>query len=675
MKKRTHSILSLVLAVLMLMSVAPLSVSAAEYSGECGAEGDNVTWEIDVNTGTLFINGIGDMADYTQIWDVPWFSYRETPGFRCIVVGEGITSIGDNAFISTNVAKITLSSTVKEFGFSPFRVYSDTSIIIDENNPYLMIDDYGVIYSKDGKTLICATKQVYEMPNTVETFAPYAFSISGIPSQLNIPASVKSIPIEAFFAKDAYGVRPKSTYPRFSVDENNPYYSNDEYGVLFDKNKETLYMAPFWAPYATEQTRYFIPETVRRIGDYAFFGYDKESILITENVTEIGSLVFCPFSENSYGFTRRLYIPETVTTLAEDFFINEEFESRFRARAVVYYEGTQEEWAILYKGNKDWLTVYYEHEHANTIIEETCTQKIYTCSGCETVNKIEDIGDNHDWREINRDIDEYPCQGVHIYYSCKNCQAEKIEQEAPTEDHRWGIYDYSEAAYCVGGMIYYYCTSLCGATKEEYIEPLGHNYEYVSDNNATCTEDGTKHEVCERCNTKGETVIDVGSKLGHDLTEKTILSQQSCTQDGISVQACKRCSEITATTESAYGHFDNDGDGKCDECKVVLEVILPDSPSVPGTDASEHTHSFMREVIVAPDCLTAGEQEFTCSCGEIYRAIIPAVGHTDENTDSVCDVCTEDLIGNDAETLDFISKILEFFRKIAEFFEKLFNMA
>lgn len=43
-----------------------------------------------------------------------------------------------------------------------------------------------------------------------------------------------------------------------------------------------------------------------------------------------------------------------------------------------------------------------------------------------------------------------------------------------------------------------------------------HSYEYISNGNATCTEDGTKTGKCTACN-ESITVTDVGSKLGHDL--------------------------------------------------------------------------------------------------------------------------------------------------------------
>ncbi len=558
----------------MLLSVLSVTAGAdtATYSGTCGAEGDNVTWEIDLYQDTLFINGIGDMADYGR-YSAPWNSYEDYPGFSSIVVGEGVTSIGDNAFIDLSDKKITLSSTVEELGIGSF--FRNADIVIVENNPHLKIDDYGVIYSKDGKTLLCASKGIgyaYAVPEGVEEFSPYAFD-SGlseiVTSRIDIPSSVKNIPKNAFFS--TFWI-PHIT-PHFVVNENNPYYSSDEYGVLFDKDKEIIYAIP------DSLNNYIIPETVKEIADYAFYDKEPNKILITKNITKIGSFAFF------YAKDARLYIPKNVTLIADDFAGNVAGPDQ---RLSVYYEGTQAEWEAIYRGTNNALTVYFEHEHTNTNIRETCTQKIYTCSVCETTNVIEDIGDNHKW---------------------------------------YGGPDY-EGFYCVGGETSYTCNR-CWAEKTEYIEPLGHNYQFVSDNNATCTEDGTKREVCSRCNATGETVVDVGSKLGHDLTETTVLSQQTCTQDGISVQACKRCAEIVATIEGAYGHFDNDGDGKCDECKVVLEVILPEVPSEPETD------------------VTPSEPE------------VPEEPETPEEPQ---------------ESTDILSKLIELFNKILNILKKLFGI-
>lgn len=71
-------------------------------SGSCGADGNNVTWTLTVNsddssnpTYTLTISGTGDMADYgTQ--DTPWYSKRQS--ITRVNLPDGLTRIGKSAF-------------------------------------------------------------------------------------------------------------------------------------------------------------------------------------------------------------------------------------------------------------------------------------------------------------------------------------------------------------------------------------------------------------------------------------------------------------------------------------------------------------------------------------------------------------------------------------------------
>ena len=79
-------------------------------------------------------------------------------------------------------------------------------------------------------------------------------------------------------------------------------------------------------------------------------------------------------------------------------------------------------------------------------------------------------------------------------------------------------------ATCTEAAKYYYSCS-CGEKGTQTFasgNALGHEFtNYVSDNNATCTKDGTKTAVCDRdgCNEK-DTVTDVGSAKGHTYSEK-----------------------------------------------------------------------------------------------------------------------------------------------------------
>ena len=92
MKKR---VLALLIITCLLMGnayqIIP-QVNATEQ-GRCG---DNLTWEFDYANGKLAISGSGDMYDYTNFLDVPWWELRKR--ITAISLSPGISSIGVNAF-------------------------------------------------------------------------------------------------------------------------------------------------------------------------------------------------------------------------------------------------------------------------------------------------------------------------------------------------------------------------------------------------------------------------------------------------------------------------------------------------------------------------------------------------------------------------------------------------
>ena len=89
--KKTNKLISVLLAVAMLLSMAPLSFTASAASGTCGP---NATWSL--NKGVLTISGSGDMTDYESYEDLPW--YGEIKNIRKVVVESGITRIGRKSF-------------------------------------------------------------------------------------------------------------------------------------------------------------------------------------------------------------------------------------------------------------------------------------------------------------------------------------------------------------------------------------------------------------------------------------------------------------------------------------------------------------------------------------------------------------------------------------------------
>ncbi len=139
----------------------------------------------------------------------------------------------------------------------------------------------------------------------------------------------------------------------------------------------------------------------------------------------------------------------------------------------------------------------------------------------------------------------------------------------PTGDFVWDSGTVTTPATCTGkGVRTYTCTS-SSHTKTEDIPALNHSFagqEYVSDNNATCEQDGTKTARCVRYGTGGctetDTVTDTGSKLGHLFEDYVSNNDATCEQDGTKTAKCVRygtggCTETDTVTDtgSKLGHF------------------------------------------------------------------------------------------------------------------------
>lgn len=84
--------------------------------------------------------------------------------------------------------------------------------------------------------------------------------------------------------------------------------------------------------------------------------------------------------------------------------------------------------------------------------------------------------------------------------------------------------------------------------------------------------DGVKCSICDEILVEQTEIT-----IEHDFDSWITLSEVTCSQDGIKVCSCNNCSEIKVDNTKAYGHFDQNSDGKCDDCSCLLEHIITDS--------------------------------------------------------------------------------------------------
>ena len=124
----------------------------------------------------------------------------------------------------------------------------------------------------------------------------------------------------------------------------------------------------------------------------------------------------------------------------------------------------------------------------------------------------------------------------------------------PTGDFVWDSGTVTTPATCTEkGVKTYTCTS-SSHTKTEDIPALNHSLagqEYVSNNDATCEQDGTKTAKCVRYGTGGcmatDTVTDTDSKLGHLFEDYVSNNDATYAHDGTKTAKCVRYDQCGET--------------------------------------------------------------------------------------------------------------------------------
>lgn len=112
MKKTKKKFLSVLLALMMIISIIPMSNASVVF--EAGFCGEELEWSYTASTQSLKISGTGEMYDYFYDYS-PWSAHNSN--IRNIIMCDGITSIGHGAFSNcTSITNIVIPDGVTEIG-------------------------------------------------------------------------------------------------------------------------------------------------------------------------------------------------------------------------------------------------------------------------------------------------------------------------------------------------------------------------------------------------------------------------------------------------------------------------------------------------------------------------------------------------------------------------------
>ena len=181
--KKTNKLISILLVMAMLLSMAPITVFAAtvEASGKFGASGSNLTWSLD-SDGVLTVSGSGSMEDFANVSKVPWYS--KITKVKTVVIESGVTNIGKDAFYGvSSLVNATISDTVTSIGNRAFSGSGLTNFEFSDAGNLKTIKNAAFSNTKIKSMVI---------PDGVTTLGSYVFGYGPIQS-VTIPASVTSV--------------------------------------------------------------------------------------------------------------------------------------------------------------------------------------------------------------------------------------------------------------------------------------------------------------------------------------------------------------------------------------------------------------------------------------------------------------------------------------------------
>lgn len=285
-------------------------VSNADDSGKCG---DNMTYTYESATKTLTISGTGAMYDYTDT-NRPWkYSVKH------VVVNEGVTTIGKNAFHwFSEIVSVKIPSTIIKIGEYAFGgCLALSSVRISDLESWCCINFVG----KNANPLTYSGRLFVDdveikdlvIPNNIKNIKDFAFSGANGLKSVTIPDGVTSIGECAFCYCSGL---TSLTIPNSvtSIDHDAFEYCTGLNSVNLSENLTCLELNLFAD--CSSLTYISIPDKVTSINSGAFAGCSSlESIMIPSKVSFIGSSAFSDCISLS-----SIVIPNSVKTIERSAF-------------------------------------------------------------------------------------------------------------------------------------------------------------------------------------------------------------------------------------------------------------------------------------------------------------------------------------------------------------------
>ena len=400
------------------------------------------------------------------------FAFYGCENLTSVTISDNVTTISDYAFSQCyNINNVKLGNNVTEIGFAAFSYTSLTSI---------------------------------DIPDSITSIGLCAFAVCNYLNSVTIGEGVINIGDLAFIACNLNNI---------TVDVNNKYYSSDDRGVLFDKNKTKLIQYPI----GNKSSSYSIPKSTENIWDFAFyFCPNLTSLTIPNSIKSIGAMAI----GGCTGLTS-VKIPNSVTTI--------------------------EEYAFYYCANIENLTL----GNSVTSIGDAAFSDCTSLTSVTIPDSVTTIGNRaFAWCDSLTSVtigNSVTTIGVYAFEDCANLDYIHIPDNVTFI--KGDILDGTEAYICSDSEDCY-ARTYAEENDIEFKLCTGHETEHKHTPKkvtvpASCTVNGMEYTVCEECGEPiGEaTIIPAAHKWGEWETVK----EATCKAAGERVQKCTVCGEVLDT--------------------------------------------------------------------------------------------------------------------------------